>query len=1459
MYRKKSYLLVFVIIFLLSSIYVFPSLSGLSVATSTSHQKLIFFTTSTANKIILFDDAHDKPNDDDLSTNYADFKVFVESKGYSVEALTSGSITLDKLKNYTFYILNDPNIALDSAEIDAIKSYIQQGGRVLVVADSDTAYGSVNEIISIFGVNLTEIASAKMTLDSFSASHYVVKNLKNVTFGSSDFKLTVNNTLAMAIANTTTSDIGIAAFDKIGKLVVLADADPLININSDTNYTTLVSNILDWLSKPVLEVSFVNPPTYIVQGATVSIDLVLNNTGQNTLDSSDISILTPADASVTQPSYTISSFSSKSITVDLTIDDFAETVTKNITFAFSWSGGIIGNSSFETKILPAIIVSNVDIEGYTVQGQAFNITCQIENNGTKTYSYTIMINGSSIINVSHTESLLAGNTVTKHIRVEIPNDADAGKSEVNFTVMRGSHVIYTKVFEITILEDFIIISSTPEDSSLAQGDSTQLTLHIINNRTEEVDVTIRIYGDAFIEQTYNVTLKPGDNSINVYLNASDFAPTGSQVYYIDIIELKNVVESRYGSIIVKPAVDVLVAIPNQVGYPGENLSVQLTLTNNRKSTFEEVNITLSGSAFVFTSYIVQLNYLGSPPNPIILNATVSEIVEPGEYELNVTVYRKGHKIHSSMYDITVESPVVLNTESLSQIEIYQSTKSEVTLVFENKKSKPITVSITTSGNNFKAHTIQATLQPGENEINVPFEYNPVSPYDTGSRQAIIEVEYNGIIVYSQTITVIVKMSVTNMVIGYGLPPIIVVGVLATMFMLFRKKKKLLQDIIRTVNVKKSVSVDEIASEFNISPKKAREILIKLEEEELVNGFFDDNVDRFVVLDKTLVNSIINEIKNKGEINIQKYSQERGISETYIKDIISAAVDKGILVGRYLDNGNIFILTEYMRNKIKDIITKAGWIRISEVSQETKIPEDIIRSIIDELLSAGEINGIISGDTFATMERLSDEIIKVIQRRDKITLKEITNLFGISENLAYTLLRRAETAGFLVLITDTMTGDMVAFNKGIWDAILKELSKNGVIHVQAFATMQGISFYLAKNLIDTLVRRENILGVWTADNSKFITADAIYDRIKDSLNEEVGVGDLARKVNLPVETMKRLLEVMIRQGIIRGALVDAGKTFVPITMLKRERFAPTVVGEEAPAAPVATAVKLPQVDVDYEYSGGQIIYHIGIRNFTDLVITDVTVNLDVPKSLKLVRIDPKDYAQNIKEGISKIPDISPMDFAAVDYYFEPVSCGKTIVSGIVNYKDAKGAWKSVTIEGREVEIPCPEIFTPEEANMATLKNLMKAIRLNDYRRFVLTINPKEAFEMLRSVINSYNVREISINVISEQPFESEGWFYARIGPRKDRVVIRTYVNEATKIIDINVACDDPMELSGLLGRISDDFSRRLFLKEQKEAIAVSGNFKILQCTCGAPLPKLPTKDEPVKCEFCGTVWYYDDLK
>jgi len=241
----------------------------------------------------------------------------------------------------------------------------------------------------------------------------------------------------------------------------------------------------------------------------------------------------------------------------------------------------------------------------------------------------------------------------------------------------------------------------------------------------------------------------------------------------------------------------------------------------------------------------------------------------------------------------------------------------------------------------------------------------------------------------------------------------------------------------------------------------------------------------------------------------------------------------------------------------------------------------------------------------------------------------------------------------------------------------------------------------------------------------------------------------------------------------------------------------------------------------------------------------------------VRILPASSMDDLDRGLAKLDKLMPNSSQGIDFYLEPVTCGTGVVAGIAKYQDAQGNFQSVPLKKRDIAIKCPLIFTPEEANIAMIRNLMNSLN-KDFRRWALPTTPPDSFTLLHDLISQFEINHIQAFQISGDPYSVESWYYTRAKTTNHSIALQIKVSELSNTLDFTIACESMAELTGLLAKISEDFRNIVQTKLSTDLKPAFGNLKDLLCDCGSPLSRLPSLTEEVTCNSCHKMYTYDAL-
>jgi hypothetical protein len=151
--------------------------NGLNTSTSISYSKGNLQAASISNPVdlrcarILFDESHNEHNylDDDDPNNQSDawslttWRDTLVSNGATVDKLQTGPIDTTALNGYNVFVISCPRVALSLAEIDAIETFVSEGGGLLLISEADhygyDSYGTdapanIDAISDVFDISI---------------------------------------------------------------------------------------------------------------------------------------------------------------------------------------------------------------------------------------------------------------------------------------------------------------------------------------------------------------------------------------------------------------------------------------------------------------------------------------------------------------------------------------------------------------------------------------------------------------------------------------------------------------------------------------------------------------------------------------------------------------------------------------------------------------------------------------------------------------------------------------------------------------------------------------------------------------------------------------------------------------------------------------------------------------------------------------------------------------------------------------------------------------------------------------------------------------------------------------------------------------------------------------------------------------------------------------------------------
>jgi hypothetical protein len=234
--------------------------------------------------------------------------------------------------------------------------------------------------------------------------------------------------------------------------------------------------------------------------------------------------------------------------------------------------------------------------------------------------------------------------------------------------------------------------------------------------------------------------------------------------------------------------------------------------------------------------------------------------------------------------------------------------------------------------------------------------------------------------------------------------------------------------------------------------------------------------------------------------------------------------------------------------------------------------------------------------------------------------------------------------------------------------------------------------------------------------------------------------------------------------------------------------------------------------EVEFFQGFVRLKVAIRNDTKTVITNVATDIVFDSNvLRMARIQPDRY--EISGTKVKLGTISPREKKTVAYYLDPLICQESDIDGTATFKDAEGAFKTVTMKRRRADIVCPIFFTEENANTAMLKRLIhEELKESDSKLFTVPkmLPASDAFLLSKEVIRSHDVRFVREFTESEEEgaYHGEAWFYGVTKVKKDKMVIRASIWEDRKTVEFFVASGRIESITGLLAELGQNLNKTL---------------------------------------------------
>ncbi|MFX1593099.1 MAG: PCI domain-containing protein [Promethearchaeota archaeon] len=510
------------------------------------------------------------------------------------------------------------------------------------------------------------------------------------------------------------------------------------------------------------------------------------------------------------------------------------------------------------------------------------------------------------------------------------------------------------------------------------------------------------------------------------------------------------------------------------------------------------------------------------------------------------------------------------------------------------------------------------------------------------------------------------------------------------------------------------------------------------------------------------------------------------------------------------NQMFYYISSEMREKILSKFQEEGAIKVSDLGVMLDMSSEIALKVIYKLINQFQIKGSFSlnKDMYYTQKYILDNLIKEINSKGRVSLKNLANLFNIPielvKSFCVNLMRTKAVNGFFadrgneVITADQIYKDIKSYSK-----------ETGLFELSKLASKLKIAVELARKSLHELIKTGNINGLFT-QRREFMTNKHMEKKIREIARayRTMPLRELSNRLGVTESSIEENLAQIIARGDIDGYIDMAKRTFVAYSVpIEAKPQAKTTVKELTDKSKI-------EVVRDYDFVGGQLHYKTAIRNNSSMAINSVKVILDVPTSFK------------IKDPLINIPVIEAKNSRGVDFYLEPKECGISSIGGTVIYKTADGTKHTTHIKKKEVQIKCPLVVSC----LATIEDIQLAIAdlPNDARAFLIAdLDPRLAFRAAVRTIKRFEVSTVTSHEGNDNKgkYEAESWHCSEAKVGGGRIITRIYVSESNQSLEVRVWCNHAGQLTGFLAKVIEllfeeiNLIRKIKSEEREKTIDV----------------------------------------
>jgi len=271
--------------------------------------------------------------------------------------------------------------------------------------------------------------------------------------------------------------------------------------------------------------------------------------------------------------------------------------------------------------------------------------------------------------------------------------------------------------------------------------------------------------------------------------------------------------------------------------------------------------------------------------------------------------------------------------------------------------------------------------------------------------------------------------------------------------------------------------DEIASTLNINPDLCPDLIKTYRDAGKIKGVIDPIKKAYISLRSDYEKYLIDKILTT-PVNLEELGKEIQLEERQIRLVILNLTKRNNIMGRFVDAHN-FIADDLIYQDLARLLKDQGSVKITEISKKFHADESETKRIISETLKKGLVKAFYSPDS--------------------------TSLI---------------------------------FGEGIQTKLLEIILEKGKIYIDRTAATLGIHANLLRTQIKQFMDNGQVEGWYTQDRG-FATLEYLKAEILGILKlyEKISIKELVSRMFLPIKYVEILLQTLINEEKLAGALSD----------------------------------------------------------------------------------------------------------------------------------------------------------------------------------------------------------------------------------------------------------------------------------------------------------------------------------